>query len=385
MLGVKSPLARLMTIYGTRPEAIKLAPVVKGLEADRRFESVLVNSGQHRELLQQVNQLFSLNPDHDLDVFGQGQGLNQLTSKVFGKLDPLLDGIRPDAVIVQGDTSTVAAAALATFNRGIPVVHLEAGLRSGNLWSPFPEEANRRVVSQIASLHLAPTAGAKRNLFANGIGEQNIVVTGNTVIDALRLALKLDVPTTPDIRSILDAASATVLVTIHRRENWAAIDDIAAALKDIAGELADTDFILPLHGNPTVREPLIAALSDVPNFHLVDAVGYGDLVRILDACEFAITDSGGIQEEAPSLAKPVFVVREDTERPEAVEAGTVRLVGNSRPEIVGGVLDTVRDSSKFESMKRAVNPYGDGRAAPRSIEAIAELLGIGSRIDEFAG
>ena len=374
-----------MTIYGTRPEAIKVAPVVKGVEADPRFESILVNTGQHRGLLQQVNQLFSLKPDHDLDVFGQGQGLNQLTSKVFGKVDPLLDMMHPDVVVVQGDTSTVAAAALATFNRGIPLVHLEAGLRSGNLWSPFPEEANRRVVSQIASLHLAPTAGAKRNLLANGIHEQAIVVTGNTVIDALRLALQLDVPATPEIRSILDTASATVLVTIHRRENWAAIDEIAAALKDIAEELPVTEFILPLHGNPAVREPLTATLSEVPNFHLVDAVGYGDLVRILDACEFVITDSGGIQEEAPSLAKPVFVVREDTERPEAVEAGTVLLVGNSRPGIVGKVLGTVRDSTQFESMKRAVNPYGDGRAAPRSIEAIAELLGVGSRIEEFAG
>ncbi|MCT1434815.1 non-hydrolyzing UDP-N-acetylglucosamine 2-epimerase [Dietzia maris] len=374
---------KIATVYGTRPEAIKVAPLVKRLESEPRFAHTLISTGQHTEMLEQVNELFGMSPDFELDVFSAGQSLNGLVSKVTNSLDQVLTKVSPDAIVVQGDTSTVTAAALAAFNLKVPVIHLEAGLRSGNLFSPFPEEANRRIVSQVASLHLCPTSTARRNLLDSGIQSSDIFVTGNTVIDALHQAVTIDAPPSVHVAEALTARNQCALVTLHRRENWPQMTEIAQAIADIALRFPDRTFILPLHANPRVRAPLIAALSSLPNVFLTDSIDYRDMVAVLQRCDFVITDSGGLQEEAPSLGKPVFVVRDDTERPEAVLAGTVMLVGTSRHSVTRGVLEIVEDPARLEVMRGATNPYGDGHAAQRCVAAIANMLGSGVPVEEF--
>ncbi|USQ79794.1 UDP-N-acetylglucosamine 2-epimerase (non-hydrolyzing) [Ornithinimicrobium faecis] len=378
---------RVMTIYGTRPEAIKVAPVIKALEASDQFESLTAVTGQHREMLDQVNDIFEIVPDFDLDVFAHGQTLNVLMAKVFERLDPVLLENAPDAVLVQGDTSTVAAASIAAFYRQIPVVHLEAGLRSGNIHSPFPEEANRKITTQVAALHLAPTSTSKANLTREGISDDLIVVTGNTVIDALLHTVEQGLPIADErlAKHVADG-DKILLVTTHRRENWGdAMQGVGRALRRIGERYPDLTIVLPAHRNPIVREAVLPHIKDLPNVLVTEPLAYGEFTRVMAASTVVLTDSGGVQEEAPSLGKPVLVMRENTERPEAVEAGTVKLIGTDEERIVTEVTTLLDDETAYAVMGNAVNPYGDGKAAARSVAAISHLLDGTQRPEEFAG
>lgn len=377
---------RILSIYGTRPEAIKMAPLIKAIEADPSLESVVLVTAQHREMLDQVNELFGIQPDRDLNIMAQGQSLNQITARVIQGVDKELVDIAPDAIVVQGDTTTVMASAIAAFNRSIPVVHLEAGLRSGNLFNPFPEEANRKLTGQIASLHLAPTEKSRTNLKNDGIDPKAVAVTGNTVIDALQMAVDLEIePDDQATRDYLAASGPKVLVTTHRRENLgSSMENIGDALNELAAARPDVTFLLPAHKNPLVREAVLPRVMHCPNVLVTEPVSYGAFTTVMNASDIVLTDSGGIQEEAPSLAKPVLVMRENTERPEAVDAGTVELVGTERDRIVSAVSKLLDDSDHYASMAQAVNPYGDGKAAQRSVAAIKHMFNIGSRLPDFA-
>lgn len=376
---------KILTIYGTRPEAIKVAPVIKALEADDRFTSVAVSTGQHREMLDQVNGMFGITPDHDLALMKQGQSLNEIVSRAVAGLDGIIAEERPDAVIAQGDTSTAMAAAVAAFNREIPVIHLEAGLRTGSIHSPFPEEANRRIIGQISDLHLAPTETSKRNLVAENFDPANIAVVGNTVIDALLTAAEWDTTFTDERLNELAASDARlIVVTTHRRENLDAMAHIGLAVNDLAQQYPDVTFVLPLHLNPKVREAVLLEVDSVRNVIISDPLPYDQFTKLMGRSDIVLTDSGGVQEEAPALGKPVICMRENTERPEAVEAGTVQLVGTDRGNIAASVSTLLDDASAYERMARAINPYGDGHAAQRSVAAIAQLLGVGDRLPDFA-
>lgn len=366
----------VMTIYGTRPEAIKVAPVITALETDDRFDSLTVVTGQHREMLDQVNDVFGIVPDHDLDIMSHGQTLGEIFARVMARLDPILDARRPDAVIVQGDTSTSTAAALAAFYRQIPVVHLEAGLRSGDIMSPFPEEANRKITSQIASLHLAPTLRSLANLVAEGVRLEDIVVTGNTVIDALYLAVERRTAfTDPAVERAAASGRRIVLVTTHRRENWgAAMEGMGRALARVARRFPDVEIVLPVHRNPVVREAVLPHLDGLANVTVTEPLGYGEFTHLLSLSTLVLTDSGGLQEEAPSLGKPVLVMRDNTERPEAVEAGTARLIGTAEERVVAEVHRLLTNEAAYAAMAQAVNPYGDGRSAGRVLDATARML-----------
>ncbi|WP_397320914.1 non-hydrolyzing UDP-N-acetylglucosamine 2-epimerase [Paenarthrobacter nicotinovorans] len=374
-----------MPIFGTRPEAIKMAPIVRALMESELFECVVTVTGQHREMLDQVNELFGITPDHDLNILQPGQSLTDIMTRTMSGLDTLFSSVRPDAVIVQGDTTTSTAGAIAAFYHGIPVVHVEAGLRSGNLLSPFPEEANRKITSQIASLHLAPTTTSRANLLAEGVIAADIVVTGNSVIDALLTTVDKQVPfSDPALESLASSGRRILLVTTHRRENQGdAMRGVGRALARIADAEPELTIVLPAHKNPVVREAVLPALSGKPNVLVTEPLAYGEFTRMLSLAHVVLTDSGGVQEEAPSLGKPVLVMRDNTERPEAVEAGTVALIGTDEERIVAEVSRLLHDELHFEAMANAVNPYGDGLAAERTIAAIAELLGVGRRVEEF--
>lgn len=378
---------RVMTVYGTRPEAIKVAPVIRAVEAHPDLESVTVVTGQHREMLDQVNEIFGIEPDHDLDVFAHGQTLNGLMAKVFAGLDDVLVSQAPDAVLVQGDTTTVAAAAIAAFYRRIPVVHLEAGLRSGNIDSPFPEEANRRITTQTTALHLAPTPTSRDNLLREATDPATIAVTGNTVIDALLHTVAQDSPFSDERLALLEKEERpVVLVTTHRRENWGgAMEGVGRALGRLADAYPGHTIVLPVHRNPVVRDAVLPQVAGRDNVLVTEPLAYGEFTRLMAASSVVLTDSGGVQEEAPSLGKPVLVMRENTERPEAVDAGTVRLIGTDEERIVAEVSRLVDDPAAYAEMANAVNPYGDGHAAERSVAAIAQLLGVGERLPDFGG
>ncbi|NNU27553.1 non-hydrolyzing UDP-N-acetylglucosamine 2-epimerase [Isoptericola sediminis] len=375
-----------MTVYGTRPEAIKVAPVIKALEASDVLDSVTVVTGQHREMLDQVNEIFDIRPDHDLDIFEHGATLSTIVARVLERLDPVLEAEQPAAVVVQGDTSTSTAAALAAFHRGIPVVHVEAGLRSGNILSPFPEEANRKITSQIAALHLAPTATSKENLLREGVADEDIVVTGNTVIDALLMTVEQKTPfSDPELEDLADSGRPVLLVTTHRRENWGgAMEGVGRALARLARSFTNMQIVLPAHRNPVVRDAILPQLDGLDNVTVTEPLAYGEFTRMLALATVVLTDSGGVQEEAPSLGKPVLVMRENTERPEAVHAGTVKLIGTDEHRIVAEVSALLADQAAYESMARATNPYGDGRAAMRSTAAIAELTETGTREPDWS-
>jgi UDP-N-acetylglucosamine 2-epimerase (non-hydrolysing) len=375
---------RVMAVYGTRPEAIKLAPLIAALRADPRFHTLVVVTGQHREMLDQVHRAFGIVPDRDLDIHSPGQTLEDISRRVLRGLTPVLHELRPDAVLVQGDTTTSFMGALAAFYAKIPVIHAEAGLRTGDLLSPFPEEGNRRLISQIAALHLAPSALARRNLLSEGIDPATISITGNSVIDALLHVVTRGEPLAAPLARILDENRPMLLATTHRRESWGQpLRRIASALARIADAFPDHDLVLPAHGNPLVRATILPILESRPNVHVVDAMPYTDFCMLLQRCCLVLTDSGGVQEEAPALGKPVLVMRETTERQEAVDAGTARLVGTDEEAIVDAVTLLLRDQSAYDRMAQAVNPYGDGHAARRTVSAIARYFGWADTVDEF--
>ncbi|OFK64518.1 non-hydrolyzing UDP-N-acetylglucosamine 2-epimerase [Corynebacterium sp. HMSC074A09] len=376
---------KIMTVYGTRPEAIKVAPVIKALEKDDRFESVAVSTGQHKEMLEQVNTMFGIEPKLDLHLMKPGQGLNEIVSRALMGLDEIIDAEQPDVIISQGDTSTAMTAALAGFHRGVKIVHLEAGLRTGDIHSPFPEEANRKLIGQVAELHLAPTAGSMENLRRENVRSKDIAVTGNTVIDALLEAASWDTEFEDSaVQEAAQSAKRLVVVTTHRRENLEAMKEIGGAVKDLAEAYPDINFVLPLHLNPKVREAVLPEVESLPNVIITDPLPYDQFTKLLDRATIILTDSGGVQEEAPALGKPVLVMRQNTERPEAVVAGTVKLVGTNRSLIVAEAKLLLDDDAAYEAMANAVNPYGDGKAAERAVAAIAELLGVGERLPDFA-
>ncbi|MGY2746034.1 non-hydrolyzing UDP-N-acetylglucosamine 2-epimerase [Arthrobacter sp. UYCu723] len=375
----------VMPIFGTRPEAIKMAPIVAALQESEHFDCVVTVTGQHREMLDQVNQLFGIVPDHDLNILQQRQSLSAIMTRTIDGLDKLFAANKPDVVIVQGDTTTSTAGAIAAFYHGIPVVHVEAGLRSGDLFSPFPEEANRKITSQIASLHLAPTSVSKANLVAEGIDPANIVITGNSVIDALLTTVGKQIPfTDPQLEELAASGRKILLVTTHRRENQGgAMQGVGRALARIAEAEPDLMIVLPAHKNPVVREAVLPALAGLSNVIVTEPLAYGEFTRMLSLAHIVLTDSGGVQEEAPSLGKPVLVMRDNTERPEAVDAGTVALIGTDEEVIFKEVDRLLHDQEHFDSMANAVNPYGDGRASERTVAAVAAMLNLGPRLPEF--
>lgn len=373
-----------MTIYGTRPEAIKVAPVIKALDKDERFESIPVSTGQHKEMLEQVNAMFGIQPKHDLGLMRQGQGLNELVSRAIAGLDSIIEEEEPDVIISQGDTSTAMAAALAGFHRGVKIVHLEAGLRTGDIHSPFPEEANRKLIGQVAELHLAPTEGSMENLRRENVRSKDIVITGNTVIDALLEAASWDTKfEDPVLQEAADSDKRLVVVTTHRRENLEAMKEIGGAVKDLAEAYPEINFALPLHLNPKVRQAVLPEVEHLPNIIITDPLPYDQFTQLQNRATIILTDSGGVQEEAPALGKPVLVMRQNTERPEAVVAGTVKLVGTNRELIVAEAKLLLSDDAAFQAMANAVNPYGDGKGAQRAVAAIAELTGVGEREADF--
>lgn len=379
---------RVLLVFGTRPEALKLATLVQAMEAAADFDPIVAVTGQHREMLDRVLNLFDIKPRFDLDVMQARQSLAGVTTRVLDRLDPIISEVAPDMIVVQGDTTSTFVGALAGFYHHVPVAHVEAGLRTGNPQSPYPEEMNRRLTSQLTSLHLAPTRTAEDNLIAEGVDPGTITVTGNTIIDALLHTASL--PGRGYGEPALDVLDdepdrPVLLVTIHRRESWGdAQADIGRALADIAVAAPELRIVFPIHRNPIVREAILPPLEELPNVHVVEPMGYDDFVRLMQRSSMVLTDSGGIQEEAPSLGKPVLVARDTTERPEAVTAGTVRLVGTDRAVISAGVLELLRDASVFASMANAVNPYGDGHATARCLDAIRHYFGRGPAPSPFA-
>jgi len=385
---MSASVPRVMTVYGTRPEAIKMAPLVAALESDDRVEPVVAVTGQHREMLDQVNALFGIRPAHDLDLMAPGATLAEITARTVLATSALLRETRPDVVVVQGDTSTVLATGLAAFYEHIPVVHLEAGLRTGDVRSPFPEEANRRLTAPLADLHLAPTSTSKANLVRESIDASRVPVTGNTVIDALQWTtaqpVEFDDPRVAEAVAHTEDGRDLLLVTSHRRESWGPrMVETMSAIRDLARDRPDLQVLLPMHRNPIVRDVIEPLLGPLENVLLTEPLDYHQFAHALAAATVVLTDSGGVQEEAPSLGKPVLVMRDTTERPEAVEAGTVRLVGTDGPTIRSAVEELLDDAAAYAAMAGAVNPYGDGRAAERSVAAIAELLGLGHRAPDF--
>ena len=374
---------KILSVFGTRPEAIKMAPVVQALEMAPGVESVVCVTGQHRQMLDQVLRLFAITPDYDLSVMSPGQSLNTVVSRMIGALDPVIEAAAPDKILVHGDTSTALAAAIAAFHRRIPVGHVEAGLRTYDLAQPFPEEMNRRVVDITSELMFAPTAQSRANLEREAL-QGRILVTGNTVIDALnQVAARLDGDRA--LRMELDLAlpmispvSRMILVTGHRRENFGGgFDQICSALTRLA-QRDDVEIIFPVHLNPNVREPVLKKLGHFKNVHLIEPQDYLPFVRLMQRAHLILTDSGGVQEEAPALGKPVLVMRDVTERPEAVAAGTAMLVGANSTSIVANVNRLLDDEAAHAAFGRRRNPYGDGRAAERIAGALQ-----GRAVQEF--
>jgi len=376
MIGEATVRHRVMVVYGTRPEAIKCAPLIKEIAGDDHLDALVVVTGQHREVLAQVNNLFGIRPDHDLAIMGHGQPLSTVFSRALVGLDPIFELETPDAVIVQGDTTSATAAALAAFHRGIPVVHLEAGLRSGDLSAPFPEEGNRQIITRLATLHLAPTERNRRNLLAEGVAPETVVVTGNTVIDALLWVATTDPPIgDPALDVLVRGQDRIVLVTAHRRENWGApLHAVGRALARVGAVHPDVRLVVTTHPNPAVREVLTEHLGAIPNVLLTEPLSYPEFALLLRRADLVVSDSGGVQEEAPTFGTPVLVLRETTERPEGVEHGTVRLIGTEEERVVAEISRLLDDEAARRRMASRANPYGDGTAARRSVAAVSEML-----------
>lgn len=378
---------KILIVFGTRPEAIKMAPVVLRLkEYPELFDLKVCVTGQHREMLDQVMEIFDIVPDYDLNVMKPNQDLFYLTAIVLSKMAEVLEEFLPDLVMVHGDTTTSFCAALASFYKQIPVAHVEAGLRTGNIYSPWPEEMNRRLTGAITKYHFSPTESAKANLEREGVRD-NIYVTGNTVIDALEIAIK-KIHSNPDlqsqvVQSIIEKGypytgnRKVILITGHRRENFGeGFINICGAIKEIAIKYPSVDLVYPVHFNPNVKKPVFDLLGNTPNVYLTDPMEYLPFIFLMEKSYIVLTDSGGIQEEAPSLGKPVIVMRNTTERPEAVKAGTVQLVGTDKELIVNKVSSLIDDASHYQKMSQALNPYGDGHAAERIVTILEGLYNI---------
>jgi UDP-N-acetylglucosamine 2-epimerase (non-hydrolysing) len=376
---------RALVVFGTRPEAIKMAPVVKKLEENpETFEMRVCVTAQHREMLDQVLEIFSIRPHYDLNVMKPNQDLYTLTSAVILGMGEVLRNFRPDVVLVHGDTSTSFCAALAAFYQQIPVAHVEAGLRTGNIYSPWPEEMNRKLTGAITSCHFAPTAMARQNLEREGVRD-HIYITGNTVIDALLMAVKMihtDAALKEQLATLIsdrgypiEKGRRIILITGHRRENFGeGFIHICEAIRNLALKYPDFDLVYPVHFNPNVRKPVYELLGGIPNVYLIEPIEYLPFIYIMERSYLLLTDSGGIQEEAPSLGKPVIVMRNTTERPEAVDAGTVVLAGTSKDMIFNEVCRLIDDQEHYQTMSKAHNPYGDGFAAQRIIDHLKEFL-----------
>ena len=392
-------MKRVLLVFGTRPEAIKMCPLVKAFQKDRAsFETLVCVTGQHREMLDQVLQIFGVKPDYDLNIMKQGQDLYDVTSRVLLGMRDVLDEARPDVVLVHGDTTTSMAAAMAAFYRQIPVGHVEAGLRTHNIYSPWPEEMNRQITGRIATYDFAPTPLSRQNLLDEGVDPEKITVTGNTVIDALHWVVEnvLEngyVPKDPSVAALPRRDRRLVIITGHRRENFGeGFIHICTAIRDLARKYPAVDFVYPMHLNPNVRKPIREVFGEMAdqvghdgkgvghdgrvipgstgNLFFIEPLDYLDFVYLMSKSYLVLTDSGGIQEEAPGLGKPVLVMRDTTERPEALDAGTVRLVGTDYDKIVSEVSALLDDRSHYEAMSHAVNPYGDGKACPRIVEKL---------------
>lgn len=373
---------KILIVFGTRPEAIKMAPLVHAFKAEASFETTVCVTAQHREMLDQVLDIFHIRPDIDLDLMKKGQDLFDVTSAVLLGMREVLKATTPDIVFVHGDTTTAYASATAAFYLGIPVAHIEAGLRTRNIRSPFPEEFNRQVIGKVATLHFAPTESTRANLIQEGVSADAIFVTGNTVIDALFWVIKSieasGAVNCPSIQALIThqlsfdiTKHKIVLITGHRRENFGeGFLSICAAIKQLAVRFPDVQFIYPVHLNPNVQKPVNDLISGFPNVHLIEPLEYEAFVYLLKHAHIVLTDSGGIQEEAPSLGKPVLVMREVTERPEAVNAGTVKLVGADTAKIIEGVSALLEDEAAYTAMSLAHNPYGDGLAASRVLQVL---------------
>lgn len=374
-------MKKVSFIFGTRPEAIKMAPVILALKRDPRCRTEVCVTAQHRSMLDQVLNIFGIVPDADLNIMKPNQTLAEITSNAIVHVDRYLKESAPDIVLVQGDTTTVLAAALTSFYHRIPVAHVEAGLRTYQRYSPFPEEVNRVLTTHVADLHFAPTETSRANLLREGVEPSRVHVTGNTVIDALLLASAKVKAAPPAVEgmdeSVLNGSLPVVLITGHRRENFGeGFESICRAVAGLADRFTDHLFVYPVHLNPNVREPVFRLLGDRPNVRLIEPLSYLPFVRMMMRSRLILTDSGGIQEEAPSLGVPVLVMRNTTERPEGVEAGTVKLVGTDERAIVENVTALLTDAERYASMSSAANPYGDGRATERIIRHLFDHLGV---------
>ncbi|WP_031289624.1 non-hydrolyzing UDP-N-acetylglucosamine 2-epimerase [Pseudoalteromonas agarivorans] len=370
---------KVLTVFGTRPEAIKMAPLVTQFIADDRFNPKVCVTGQHREMLDQVLELFEITPDYDLNIMKSGQTLPEITSKILVELTPIIKSFQPELILVHGDTATTFAASLAAYYEQVPVAHVEAGLRTGDIYSPWPEEANRKLTGALARLHFAPTNSSKQNLLNEGYPEENIIVTGNTVIDALfhiQKVLESNEPLKSSLKeqfSFLDHNKKVILVTGHRRESFGGgFENICKALASIARDYPDAQIVYPVHLNPNVQEPVNRILKNIDNIYLIEPQQYLPFTYLMGKAHIILTDSGGIQEEAPSLGKPVLVMRNTTERPEAIDAGTVKLIGTDQDRIVKEIKLLMDDNSEYKKMSQAHNPYGDGMAVKRIVDVISK-------------
>lgn len=370
---------KVLSVFGTRPEAIKMAPLVYALNKDERFEAKVCVTAQHREMLDQVLELFEITPDYDLNLMKAGQTLNDLTARILLELKPVLQNFKPDIVLVHGDTATTFSASLAAYYEQIAVGHVEAGLRTGNIYSPWPEEGNRRLTGALAKYHFAPTENSKQNLLKENVNRKDILVTGNTVIDAL-LIVKEKIDTDPELNAklakqfpFLDDAKKLILVTGHRRESFGGgFVRICESLAITAKAYPDIQILYPMHLNPNVREPVNRILAGIDNIYLIEPQQYLPFIYLMTRAFIILTDSGGIQEEAPSLGKPVLVMRDTTERPEAVNAGTVKLVGTDVSVIVSNLNTLLNDKNEYKKMSFAHNPYGDGKACLKILNTLAQ-------------
>lgn len=374
---------KVMTVFGTRPEAIKMAPLVKELEKNPQIESVVCVTAQHRQMLDQVLEIFDIKPDYDLDIMKDRQTLISITTRVLEGLDGVLKEAKPDIVLVHGDTSTTFVGALAAFYNQIPVGHVEAGLRTYDKYSPFPEEMNRCLTGRIADLHFSPTIANRNNLLRENISDDNIFITGNTVIDALKTTVSVDYKLCESMDSV-DFSKRVILVTAHRRENLGEpLENICRTLKRIVTDFDDVELVYPVHLNPVVRETVNKYLSNMDRVHLIDPIDVRDMHNAMNRSYMIMTDSGGLQEEAPSLGKPVLVLRNETERPEAVSAGTVKVAGVDENVIYDMAKKLLTDENEYNSMAHAVNPYGDGEASRRTVEAILYHFNRGEKPEDL--